>query len=61
VTAITNAHICNFFFLRFEKKKSYSSLHIKHFIKMDGYQGQPIRQPVAMAYLCAGKSFFLPN
>lgn len=21
---------------------------------MDGYQGQPIRQPVAMAYLCAG-------
>lgn len=22
---------------------------------MEGYQGAPIRQPVAMTYLCAGK------
>lgn len=23
---------------------------------MEGYQGAPIRQPVAMSYLCAGNS-----
>lgn len=41
----------SFFFFFFTSSPSF------FIFKMDGYQGAPIRQPVAMAYLCAGKFY----